>query len=74
MENMMFVWVDGFMININAIEYIGKVYGDRGTEKFTIYLNSGRDITIFQQYGSKNLENIRMELLEEFPKQFDLPA
>ena len=70
----MFIWVDGFIININAIEYVGKVYGDRGTEKFTIYLNSGRDITIFEQYGSKKLENIRMELLEELPKQYDSPA
>ena len=69
----MFVWVDGYIINVNAIEYIGKVYGDRGTEKFTIYLNSGRDITIFQQYGSSNLNDIRMKLLEELPKTIMLP-
>ena len=63
----MFVWVEGYIINMNAIEYVGKVYGERTHEKFTIYLNSGRDITIYQQQlnGSPKIEDIRKLFLQK---------
>ena len=56
----MFIWFENYIINKNAVEYVGKVYGEKGNEKFTIYLNSGREITIYQdpRYNSKKVEEI----------------
>ena len=60
----MFIWFEGYIINKNAIEYVGKIYGDRSNLKFTIYLNSGREITIYQDYqrDSKKIEELHDDL------------